>query len=394
MPNAVYNRDFQPELFLQEKDEKYFLESDEGRELYENVEKYISKLFSTEQQPTASEILSGIENEIGWQARWVFWSVVKKMRHNKAYESYSRNYLETTLNDHEIRKALAGDRKMSRIHRSAIDDLLRRSASYRNSEAFWEMISFTARFRSYSPYNNMLVKIQNPSCSYFATAKHWWLEFRREVKEDARPLLILAPMHPLMPVFDLDQTEGPPLPRELRGFASTTGEFNSKWKENLLANAKRDRILVKPIELSSTTAGFAIKRLQNDSYKMRIAYHKKLDAPSAFGVLCHELAHVYLGHLGSDKDGWWPCRINLSHPTVEIEAEATAYIVTTQLGLKATSEVYLSSFIKQNQVPPSVSVELITKTAGKIMDMVVKKLPPRKKPRSEKGRQSNQSQLL
>jgi hypothetical protein len=394
MPNAVYNRDFQPELFLQEKDEKYFLESDEGRELYENVEKYISKLFSTEQQPTASEILSGIENEIGWQARWVFWPVVKKMRHNKAYQGYSRNYLETTLNDHEIRKALAGDIKMSRIHRSAIDDLLRRSASYRNTDAFQEMISFTARFRSYSPYNNMLVKFQNPSCSYFATAKHWWFEFRREVKDDARPLLILAPMHPLMPVFDLDQTEGPPLPRELRDFALTTGEFNSKWMENLLANAERDQILVKSIELSSTNAGFATKRLQNDSYKIRIAYHKKLDAPSAFGVLCHELAHIYLGHLGSDKDGWWPCRINLSHSTVEIEAEATAYIVTTQLGLKATSETYLSNFIKQNQVPPSVSVELITKTAGKIMNMVVKKLSLRKKPRSEKGRQSNQSQLL
>jgi len=52
-------------LSPQEKDEKCFLESDEGRELYENVEKYISKLFSTEQQPTASEILSGIENTLG-----------------------------------------------------------------------------------------------------------------------------------------------------------------------------------------------------------------------------------------------------------------------------------------------------------------------------------------
>ena len=125
----------------------------------------------------------------------------------------------------------------------------------------------------------MLVKFQNPSCSYFATAKHWWCEFRREVKDDALPLLILAPMHPLMPVFDLDQTEGPPLPRELRDFALTTGEFNYKWMENLLANAERDQILVKSIELSSTNAGFATKRLQNDNYKMRIAYHKKLEAP-------------------------------------------------------------------------------------------------------------------
>jgi hypothetical protein len=52
--------------------------------------------------------------------------------------------------------------------------------------------------------------------------------------------------------------------------------------------------------------------------------HDGLDEPSRFGVLCHELAHVLLGHLGSDLDRWWPARANLDHATVEIEASLPA----------------------------------------------------------------------
>jgi hypothetical protein len=30
-----------------------------------------------------------------------------------------------------------------------------------------------------------------------------------------------------------------------------------------------------------------------------------LGEPSKYGTLCHELAHIYLGHLGADRDHWW-----------------------------------------------------------------------------------------
>ncbi len=72
----------------------------------------------------------------------------------------------------------------------------------------------------------MLVRLQNPSCSYYATARDWRDRFGRVIKEDARPLIILAPMHPVMVVFDLNQTEGPPLPAKLQEFATATGEFD------------------------------------------------------------------------------------------------------------------------------------------------------------------------
>ena len=60
----------------------------------------------------------------------------------------------------------------------------------------------------------------SPRCAYFATARHWEREFGRKIKEDARPMLILAPMHPVMTVYDLDSTTGP-LPEELEDFRAS-----------------------------------------------------------------------------------------------------------------------------------------------------------------------------
>jgi len=57
--------------------------------------------------------------------------------------------------------------------------------------------------REYAPYNNMLVRIQNPSCSFYATEKDWRKRFGRHIQEDAWPMLILAPMHPLLTVYPL-----------------------------------------------------------------------------------------------------------------------------------------------------------------------------------------------
>ena len=62
---------------------------------------------------------------------------------------------------------------------SSIDTLLRQSKAYRDTKDFQEMVSFMARFRDYAPYNNMLVRIQNPTCSFYATDRDWANRFGR-----------------------------------------------------------------------------------------------------------------------------------------------------------------------------------------------------------------------
>ena len=209
------------------------------------------------------------------------------------------------------------------------------------------MMAFMAAFTQYSPYNNMLVRLQNPFCTYFANERDWRRRFGRAVKEDARPMLILQPMGPVTTVYDLDSTTGPPLPEDLVDFArfKIKGEWKPEWLERLVANAQRHRIRVDFKPLSSTYAGFARVTRGPEGEKFRIVVHDENEPGDRFGVLCHELAHIFLGHLGSDRDRWWPARSHLGRRAVEIEAEATAYIVTRHLGLEGTSAEYLSSYV-------------------------------------------------
>ena len=225
-----------------------------------------------------------------------------------------------------------------------------------------------AKFRRYSPYNNMLVKIQDPHCSFYATQKDWVNRFERNLKEDAKPMVILAPMHPVMLVYSIDETEGKELPQGLKDFAHFEGEWNSKWINNLIKNAQKYMIRIDFKKHSMTSAGFAIT-VRNAKEKMRISIHKELNEPSRFGVLCHELAHIFLGHLGTDNDAWWPSRQNLTLASIEIEAEAVAYLVTKRLGLRGSSDAYLSTYLRGGHIPAGISLDYIAKIAAKIEDM-------------------------
>jgi hypothetical protein len=169
-----------------------------------------------------------------------------------------------------------------------------------------------------------------------------------------------------------------PLPQNLQDFVEADGSIDPEQLANLIKNAARDLIRVDVCELSTTHSGLATTRIRDRSWKMRVKVHEALTPAAQFSVLCHELAHIYLGHLGSDKDGWWPSRANLSHATVEIEAEAVAYITSLRLGLMPRSASYLCAFITSGAVPPSVSMELITKAAGKLEEMTKRILPKRK----------------
>lgn len=343
------------------------------------IEAAIHDILFSNRHPSAWELVEHLESAFGWQSRWMIKDAAKALTKDGSLPRSCRQYLDSLLEDDELDQALAGAESPRKEVQSGIDSLVRQSVAYRSSGAFQEMIGFMGRFKDYAPYNNMLVRIQNPSCSFYATEKDWFRRFERRLKEDARPMLILAPMHPVLLVYELDQTEGPDLPEELNKFATFAGDWKNEYLENTIENAsKRDRIRIDVKRLSSTNSGFAkIARGDRES-KMRIAIHEELDAPSRYSVVCHELAHIYLGHLGTDKDFWWPSRTNLSHQTVEIEAEAVAYLVTARLGLQGASAHYVSRYLNDGEViPPSVSLDLIAKVANRIEQMALQTLQPR-----------------
>ncbi|MBA4095643.1 MAG: hypothetical protein C0484_02585 [Rhodospirillum sp.] len=317
---------------------------------------------------------------MGGDAAWHLPSTIAGFAHHSDLNRADRDYCRSLVESGELIAALRNTEDARPEISSTIDVLIEQSQQYRKSSAFADMIDFMGRFRDYAPYNNMLVRVQNPTCSFYATASDWHARFNRHLREDARPMLILAPMHPVMLVYDLDSTDGNKVPEELLKFGMFSGSFRKDWLDQVLANAAKYRIKIAFKTLSSTHGGFATTRVA-DEWKMRIAVHDALDDASRFGILCHELAHIMLGHLGSDWDRWWPARANLDEKAMEVEAEATAFIVTHRFGLEGSSAAYVSRYLVDGQtIPEGVSLDLIAKTAS-LLERMAREAVPTPKPR-------------
>lgn len=334
----------------------------------------------TRQQGSAADFVHAMEREFGTTVRMLLLEIVKQISEQPGLTKAMRQYAEVTLSKEELKLALGSKPKLKQEELSSLDELFARSKIFRSSSKYAEAISFISRFRTYSPYNNMLVYLQNPLATFWATAMHWRREFRRRVKDDARPMLILAPMTPVVLVYDVADTEGDPLPDWFKDPFDTQGFFNSGVLSLTTQNCSRDRIQIAPKKLGFLHAGSAIQSDRGTDAKIRIELNADLDDGGRYSTLCHELAHIHLGHLGSDQDRWWPSRLNLTKNQREIEAETVAYIVCRRAGLTTKSAEYLAGYIGSPDDLTRISIDLIIKVAGLIEHMGKEELPPRRKP--------------
>lgn len=340
-------------------------------ETTQRVTETIKQILKEHRQPSPRELVAELDEKIGIVARWDLETVLKALLDDRDLTTPQKDYLKSILDGDDLTTALRGEAAPDQFALSSIDTLLQASRRYRYSSSFQEMVDFMGRFRDYAPYNNMLVRIQDPSCAFYATERDWKSRFERRLKDDARPMIILAPMHPVLLVYDLDQTEGREVPEELLRFSQFSGAWKPEWLDRLLENAARHRLRVDFKPLSTAHSGFASSRTRGAQEKMRIAIHSDLSPQSKLGVLCHELAHVLLGHLGTDEDHWWPSRSHMGRSAIEIEAEAVAYIVTRRLGIEGSSDAYISRYLGElDEVPKAVSYDMIAKVSGRIEAMI------------------------
>lgn len=99
----------------------------------------------------------------------------------------------------------------------------------------------------------------------------------------------------------------------------------------------------------------------------------------AYGVLCHEIAHILLGHLGEIKipakkgNGTDKViaknRANIKKHIKEIEAELVAWMVFNALGIEKKSESYLATWLSNKDDFQDISMSNVLRVAGKIQDM-------------------------
>lgn len=235
----------------------------------------------------------------------------------------------------------------------------------------------------------MLVRLQRPGATYVATEKDWRIRFKRWIKEDAIPILILAPMTPIMCIYDVEDTEGTSLPELVDNFAKVDGELDPRVLQNTLDNCQRKLIEVAFKPFGKLSGGYATTKVSDNNFKMRIVINERYSTEQRYSVLCHEIAHILLGHLGGDEDGWWPTRMNLSHRSVEIEAESVAFMVCARAGLVSTAESYLARHNPEPSQLAKISVDSMVRVAGLIESMGERLLPPDKVKR-RKGKKGEQ----
>lgn len=285
----------------------------------------------------------------------------------------------------------------------SLDELFSNARRYRSSKSYRELMDFISRFRFYAPYNAMLLHVQLPGAQFVAPATRWINQYGRVLKVDARPLVILQPMGPVMFVFDVSDTAPGPktfhLPKAVTNpFEGLSGHVGPSY-ERTIENAKRDGVMITEKKEGSQSAGSIscpcgkgcqTMPFQNGTDSKRnpiyvtipIRYNIFLNASMSreakYSTFVHELAHLYCGHIGTPNVKWWPDRIGLNENVREFEAESVAYLVCARQGIKTPSDSYLSDYMSKNNELPNISLECVLKAAGLIETMGTERMKPRK----------------
>lgn len=270
-----------------------------------------------------------------------------------------------------------------------IDAFFQQIISYKDSGAVERYFEFLKKVPYNAPFNNTLVYIQNPMSSYYATAPQWEKRFGRYVKEGARPMVVLFPFGPVDFVYDISDTEGPQL---------TDEDMIFWWREN--GGTLEDNVISRTVDnmkelgimynsesigtyvgrVSGRTAGYA-SIAENNSYLVTLHPRYNKSSVEAYGVICHELAHILLGHLGEvavykeNKKGEkvktiiTENRRHVPRHICELEAELSAWIVFSNIGIEKSSIPYLATWLRNEEDIRELNISEVLKAVRKIEEM-------------------------
>jgi len=319
-------------------------------------------------QGTARELVHDLTAEFGPMIRMDIPDLIQQVREDPSLIKIIHEYIDSNLSLEAIEISIQGKRKRRGPEENTLDELFASVADFRKSDKFIEAVNFVSKLKEYAPYNNMMVFLQRPTAKYWASAKNWLDRFGRRIKEGAIPLIILRPMGPIMFVFEVDDTIGPDLPEHLIEPFSVEGDFEPEILDKLIYECGKDGIKVVGASLRGLLAGRVYKLWEDKDkeIKLYVELNKSHNPKEQFVTLCHEFAHVYLGHLGGDPDGKWPSRMGLSRNQRELEAETVTYVLCRRLDLITMSAEYLSGYLSKPVDRKKVSVDMIMKVAGRL----------------------------
>jgi antirestriction protein ArdC len=227
--------------------------------------------------------------------------------------------------------------------------LERLAASLRSGkpEDVIEYLSFWSRFTRFSYHNALLILSQRPTATHVAGFQGW-RKVGRFVKKGEKGIAILYPRVKAREdldtgekerflsgfgvgyVFDVDQTDGEPLPQPPAWRA--TGPARKEDVDRIVAGIEASRIAVRldRYDVEGRMSG-ADGVTHREGEGLRIVVRDDLPAAATVHTLLHEWAHAAL-HFGPDRPE--------SRELRELEADAAACAVAAALGYDHTAGTY------------------------------------------------------
>lgn len=263
--------------------------------------------------------------------------------------------------------------------RSLLSQLIAQSRLYEHTQDFRDLLEFVAQLPNIAPFNAMLLHVQKPGLRFAASAADWQARVGRTIREGARPLIVLVPFGPVGFVYDIEDTEGSPLPAPVAHAFRAEGPLDGDALVRMRSHLAREGITVSEITAGDGHAGH-VQRIEvpaakdgkkadkpkPPTYTYKIRLNAKHDPRVQFATLVHELGHVCLGHLGADRERRISDRQSASRAKVEIEAEAVSYLVCNRMGVRTNSESYLHAYVTHETRMDDVDVYAIMKAAGQV----------------------------
>ncbi|WP_336361612.1 ArdC-like ssDNA-binding domain-containing protein [Haladaptatus sp. ZSTT2] len=290
------------------------------------------------------------------------------------------------------------DTRADEMHRTIetwLSDLQELTDEARASDEFKAWLNIQSRFHEYSVNNTLLIKHQCPNATKVAGYRTWQSEFDRQVCKGESAIWIWAPSiarrcpecgnapsyhkkigceydeKPVeewkrdivgfrpVPVFDISQTEGDPLPHldtEVTGDGATLLSSLLDAADTLEIDAN----LVSPDEWSHGRAqGVCLPR--GEQREQPHVYIKQQSNEAAVShTLVHEFAHalIHTDEFDSREEA-----------KREVEAESVAYIVSRYCGLDADNAAfYLASWQREEAAELMVRLNRIRDTVVRLID--------------------------
>lgn len=284
----------------------------------------------------------------------------------------------TTAKSH-TRSRLTDEDREKRVQ-EAHDRIVQGVQAIHTSDDWTAWLRSAAKFHHYSFNNIMLILVQCPDATQVASASKW-RELNRWPRRGSKALWIYAPIivkytaaeiaiNParegqthlvgfrVVPVFDISQTDGQPLPKGSTGRPELLeGEAPHVAPQVAAFLATIGYRIAASTEPSITGA-----LGETDLVAKTITIRPDLSDAQTFKTLIHELAHAVMHDPAVAPQG-------LTRPTAEVEAESVAFIVCGHFGVTsdAYSFEYVAGWAGQNPDAVVKSGTRVMNTAKKII---------------------------